>query len=196
MLFLFLNAVLSQQVFNISSESISSLVLYFSPRDTIEVEVNSNLQTYFSDISKANGLSIEIETSDNSLFGPYTYISHLDGIDFGEEYSNYTIFFINEGDYNIHLAVIFTEDYETCLDIIKQNFSNYKFPITEHPSKKFRFFYNSGLLFHEKKYSTSYFIAFPIVLFLIFIAIIILGIPKVMQYVSARIKELVCNIKC
>lgn len=192
MIFLFIKFILSRQVFNVTSDSIRSIVLYFGPRDIIEVNVNSSLQTYFSDIMKANGLSIEVETNDSSLYGPYSYLSHLDGIDFGDDYSDYKITFINEGDYNIQLAVIFAEDLETTLDIIKENFSNYDFPITEYPSDEYKFFYNSGLLFHVKKYSSGYFIAIPIMLALIFLTIIIFGIPKVMESTSECIKKNCC----
>lgn len=196
MIFLFINLIISQQVFNITSESIRSLELYFTPRDMFEIEVNDKLQTYFSDISKSNGLSIEIETNDSSLFGPYTYLSHLDGIDFGDEFSYYKISLMNEGDYNTRLAIIFTEDLETALKMINQNFPHYDFLITDFPSKDFKFFYSGGLLFHGKKYSKSYFVAVPTVLIILFISINVLGIPKVMSFVMAKIKKLFKKLKC
>ena len=85
MILFFLKFIVSQQIFNITFDSIRSLELYFSPRDTIELEVSGKLQTYFSDMNKANGISLEIETNDSSMFGPYTFLSHLDGIYFREQ---------------------------------------------------------------------------------------------------------------
>lgn len=135
-------------------------------------------------MSKAKGLSLEIEVEDTKKFGPFDHHSHLDGIDFNSEYmnnTNYKLIFTNEGDYNIQLAIVFEEDLETSLKFINQNFTNFQFPISNYKSTKFTYFYSSGLIFHEKKYSKAFFIGVPIALALIFITVTILGIPAVFE---------------
>ena len=184
MIFILLNFALSLQVFDITPNSIKSLVLYFNPRDSIEVDVNSQLQTYFSDINKANGLTVEIRTNDSSTFGPFNHHAHLDGIDFQEDNTDYQLLFTNEGDYKIELAMVFVNKLEESFDTINRNFSNFDFPIVNYRSKKFTYFSSGGLIFHEKKYSNAFFIGVPVALGVIFITTIIFGIKKVVSSVG------------
>lgn len=167
---------LSHQSFNITSNSLRSLILYFLPRRSIEVDVSYEFQTYFSDFSKAKGLTIEIQTNDSSKFGPFNHRSHLDGIDFHPDNIDYKLSFMNEGDYNVQVAMVFGENLEYSLDIINQNFSKFKFPITNYPSQKFTYFNSAGLIFHEKKYSLGLFIGVSIALIVLLIVIIIMGL--------------------
>lgn len=181
MIFFFISFALSHQVFNITSESIKSLVLYFKPRHSVDVSVSSGFQTYFSDITKANRLSLEIQTNDSSTFGPFDHQTHLDGIDFQSDDIEYTLSFVNEGDYEIEFAMVFGENLKSSLNIINHNFSHFYFPITNYPSKKYTFFYHDGLIFHEKKYSLVYFIGISISLIVIFIFVIVIGRPNIFK---------------
>lgn len=118
MIFFFVSFTLSHQVFDITLNSIKSLFLYFQPRHSVDIEVSSGLKTYFSDITKANGISLEIQTNDSSTFGPFDHQSHLDGIDFLSYDVEYTLSFVNEGDYEIELAMLFGEILESSLNDI------------------------------------------------------------------------------
>lgn len=121
MIFFFVSFTLSHQVFDITLNWIKSLFFYFQPRYFADVEVSSGLKTYFSDITKANGISLEIQTNYSSTFGPFNHQSHLDGIDFVSDDVKYTLSFANEGDYEIELAMVFGEILESSLNIINQN---------------------------------------------------------------------------
>lgn len=172
---------LSIQVFDITPDSIKNLILYFNPRDCIEVDVDSQLQTYFSNINKAKGLSVEIRTNDSSTFGPFNHHAHLDGINFQEDKTDYQIIFTNEGDHKTQLAIVFANNLEESFAVINHNFTKFDFPIINYRDKKFTYFSNGGLIFHEKKYSTAFFIGVPVALGLIFIVTIFFGIPSVVK---------------
>lgn len=94
MIFFFVSFTLSHQVFDITLNWIKSLFLYFQPRYFADVEVSSGLKTYFSVITKANGISLEIQTNYSSTFGPFNHQSHLDGIDFHSDDVKYTLSFV------------------------------------------------------------------------------------------------------
>ena len=94
MILIFIHFSISTQLFNITSDPIQSLILYFKPHYSIDIEVNSQFQTYFSDLTRAKGLSIEIEEDKNKVYGPFNHYSHLDGIDFHSINNNYKIFYI------------------------------------------------------------------------------------------------------
>lgn len=180
MILIFIHFSISTQLFNITSDPIQSLILYFKPHYSIDIEVNSQFQTYFSDLTRAKGLSIEIEEDKNKVYGPFNHYSHLDGIDFHSINNNYKIELTNEEDHDIQLAIVFDVSLKASLNTIQHNFSNFYFPISNYLSKKYTYFCSGGLIFNEKKYSSTIFIVSSIVLGVILIIMIILGIPKVM----------------
>ena len=188
MIFSLITLTLSHQVFNVTSNSFKSLILYINPRHSIEVNVSSELQTYFSDLLKANGLTLEIQTNNGTKFGPFNHRSHLDGINFHPNNISYKLSFTNEGNDDIQLAMVFAEDLDLSLNTIDQNMKNFKFPISNYPSKKYTYFNSAGLIFHEKKYSIIYFIVVPVVIAAIFIVIFIIGIPAVFAKCAKREK--------
>ncbi|KAK8892893.1 hypothetical protein M9Y10_030144 [Tritrichomonas musculus] len=191
MIFFLINFTLSRQ-FNVTSNSIKSLVLYFHPHHCIEVSVSSEFHTYFSDLTKANGISLEIQTNNSSTFGPFNHRSHLDGIDFHPDNLGYKLIFTNEGNNEIQLATVFARTLKDSLKTINEDFSNFEFPISNYPSSKFSYFNSEGLIFHEKKYSSIVFFAFPISIFVICIVICIIGIPNVFYSCYSR-KQQVSN---
>lgn len=179
MFFILINFTLSYQTFDVTSNSIKSLVLYFHPRHSIEVSVSSELQTYFSDMMKAIGLTVEIQTNNNSLYGTFNHRSHLNGIDFHVNHKDYKLIFTNEGNNDVQLALVFAENLTSSLNTINQNLKNFEFPISNYPSNKFKYFNNDGLIFHERKYSKGLFIGTTLAIAAIFIVIFIIGIPGV-----------------
>lgn len=196
MIFLLSCLIASQQTFEITQNSVKSLVLYFGSRDSMEVEVNSAIQTYFSDMNKARGITLDIELGDGSTLGPFDHNSHLDGIDFHQMYSNetnYKLSFENENDYDIQLAMVFTENLESSLYLINHNYSNFYFPITNYQSKKYTYFYSGGLIYHTKKFSTAFFIGVPIALVVVIVVSIIFSIPNINKQIFKRKKSKVEN---
>ena len=178
MFYFLISFTLSHQTFDVTPNSIKSLILYLHPRHSIEVSVSSEHQTYFSDMMKANGLTLEIQTNNNSLYGTFNHRSHLNGIDFHPNKIDYKLIFTNEGNNDIQLAMVFSESLASSLNTINQNFSNFEFPISNFPSKKFKYF-------------KGFFIGTGLAIAVVFIVIFIIGIPDVFS--NCRMKEKVSN---
>ena len=79
MIFIFLHFIISKKAFKVNPNILNSIILYL---ESVEIEFDGQLQTYLSNINKANGITIDIIANENIIFGPFGYHSHLDGIDF------------------------------------------------------------------------------------------------------------------
>lgn len=175
MFFFYLYYIMSREEFTINSNSINSLTLYFGPYHSIKVDVNGSFKTFLSDLTKAKGLTIEINANNILMMGPFDDQSHLDGIDFYTDfnYTNYNLYFQNDNDNDVALAIVFSNDLNLAFNIITNNFSNFYFPISNYQSKKLTFYYNNGLIFHEKKYSSLFIILISISQGIVFIFLLI-----------------------
>lgn len=151
---------------NTTSDGIFDLLLHLEPTEYYEIEVEGGTETFFSDITKAKGVSIEVETSDDSVFGPFDYTSHISGISFRDDLlynshlsgiSSYKIKIFNEEQSDIRLAMVFLGGYGyeplVLLDFL---YSGIKFPYSSSQSDKYSFFFENGIIFYEKKFSNIF----------------------------------------
>lgn len=144
----------SRNFINTTANKIYSLILYLKQAEIYEIEVDGNNKTFFSDFSKAKGISLEIETNDNTILGPFDSTSHIFAIDF--EYSksisasSYKLKLVNEDQDDVSIAMVFGRSFSN------QYFSNYNFIFSSAESDQYNFYTVDYYKYYDKKYGYKF----------------------------------------
>lgn len=121
---------------NISKTYADFIILNLEPFDYSIIHVGKGVSTILSDLNREDDIQIEVESIngkgnyvDHGIFNKY---SHLYAIFFRNR--NYKIKFTNEGQKDIELALVFSDEYFANTSMIREKISprfNFNFPINQ-----------------------------------------------------------------
>lgn len=148
-------------------EPIQSAVLYLEPLQCYEIRVDSSYKVFLSDMTKADGLTLEIVSYDNGeVLRKFDDNSKLNGIFFQDknlnntrvyEMDDYEMRFSHEGQKSVNIALVFSTSVYGAKATINNHFSSFNFPIVKYDEESsIKFFNKEGFIFNEKIYSGGY----------------------------------------